>query len=460
MRCIKRAYTHKKAQKRKQCQVYGHWPYQAQTGGIDISNMRRISYPYFCLQNTINADGWGIKLSTTEGLTQCFFSSHGRLFWWKGTKQSKHSQHFMTSWRMWRKTWRLGHKRPTSFVDKQFVVAGSLVVLCLWFGEEVDKKCSQVNWSGEDAFKVELLAIFDSEGREGAVRRGEGSVMGKFGEVSLVWLWLAQYIGGMGWGGGAYLLRHLSAFDRWTERLRRRMNQSFWKGGRGEEKLVWFPGKGGGRNQVTMLIPRKKGSSWCWYRCRYYLSMWGSEIDTGGWVAAVSYNHSSSRLLHTHTLLFSYCTSTASIWALPYFRNWFAFQLISGWIASYFRWDRTLLLLDIARTKKFLFVAKTVLDFQSSNNLDCLKVFKQYIDCNCFWIVLKQSVKAGLSSLFKISREFADNYSLFSDAWKSSWKIVNVDLESSVFYREWTGNLSEWRKSPKLCENIPAACFC
>ena len=56
-------------------------------------------------------------------------------------------------------------------------------------------KCSQVNWSGEGAFKVELLAIFDSVGREGAVRRGEGSVMGKFGEVSLVWLWLAQYIG-------------------------------------------------------------------------------------------------------------------------------------------------------------------------------------------------------------------------------------------------------------------------
>ena len=89
-----------------------------------------------------------------------------------------------------------------------------------------------MNWSGEGAFKVELLAIFDSEGGEGAVRRGEGSVMGKFGEVSLVWL--AQYIGGMGGGGGwvgAYLLRHLSAFDRWTERLRRRMNQSFWKGG-------------------------------------------------------------------------------------------------------------------------------------------------------------------------------------------------------------------------------------
>ena len=55
-----------------------------------------------------------------------------------------------------------------------------------------------MNWSGEGAFKVELLAIFDSVGREGAVRRGEGSVMGKFGEVSLVWLWLAQYIGGMG----------------------------------------------------------------------------------------------------------------------------------------------------------------------------------------------------------------------------------------------------------------------
>ena len=64
-----------------------------------------------------------------------------------------------------------------------------------------------MNWSGEGAFKVELLAIFDWEGREGAVRRGEGSVMGKFGEVSLVWLWLAQYIGvggvrGEGAGGG------------------------------------------------------------------------------------------------------------------------------------------------------------------------------------------------------------------------------------------------------------------
>ena len=69
---LKRAYAHKTAQKRKQCQVYGHWPYQAQTGGIDISNMRRISYPYFCLQNTIN-DEWGIKLSTTKGLTKCFF---------------------------------------------------------------------------------------------------------------------------------------------------------------------------------------------------------------------------------------------------------------------------------------------------------------------------------------------------------------------------------------------------
>ena len=48
---------------------------------------------------------------------------------------------------------------------------------------------------------------------------------------------------------------------------------------------------------------------------------------------------------------------------------------------------------------------------------------------------------------------------VFSAAWQSSRKIVNVDLESSVFNREWTGNLSEWRKFPKLCENITAACF-
>ena len=221
--------------------MYGHWPYQAQTGGIDISNMRRISYPYFCLQNTING-AWGIKLSTTKRENKCFFSSHGRLFWWKGTKQSKHSQHFMTSWRMWRKTWSLGHKRPTSFADTQFVVAGSLVVLCLWFGAEVDKKCSQVNWSGEGAFKVELLAIFDSEGREGAVRRGEGSVMGKFGEVSLVWLWLAQYIGGMGWGVLICYGISLLSTD----------GPSAWGGG-----WIKVSGKEGGGGKAC-LIPRKR----------------------------------------------------------------------------------------------------------------------------------------------------------------------------------------------------------
>ena len=49
--------------------------------------MRRISYPYFCLQNTIN-DGWGIKLSTTKRENKMFFFLH-MVVCFDGREQSK-----------------------------------------------------------------------------------------------------------------------------------------------------------------------------------------------------------------------------------------------------------------------------------------------------------------------------------------------------------------------------------